>query len=101
MKIGFRGLGRMGTAMVLRLLAAEHDVTVWNRRSSAIAPVVRNGARAAVSPAAAAIDADIVMLCLLDGAAVEHVVFGPLGNCEHKRAAYPGRSLEHLARCHP
>jgi len=30
-------------------------------------------------PAAAAIDADIVMLCLLDGAAVEHVVFGPLG----------------------
>ncbi len=65
--------------MVLRLLAAGHDVTVWNRSQAAIAPVLQHGARAAVSPAAAAADAQTVMLCLLDGTAVEHVVFGPQG----------------------
>jgi 2-hydroxy-3-oxopropionate reductase len=79
MKIGFCGLGRLGTAMVARLLVAGHDVTVWNRTQSAMAPVVRDGARAAITPAAAAADAQVVMLCLLDGTAVEQVVFGPQG----------------------
>lgn len=65
--------------MVLRLLEAGHDVTVWNRSPTALAPVVRQGARAAISPAAAATDAQIVMLCLLDSTAVEQVVFGPQG----------------------
>src|SRR5258708_29656795 len=79
MKIGFVGLGRLGTAMVLRLLSCGHDVVVWNRTQTAITAVLPFGARAALSPAAAAADAQIVMLCLLDGTAVEHVVFGPQG----------------------
>src|SRR5579859_3011426 len=79
MNIGFVGLGRLGTAMVLRLLACGHDVTVWNRTQTAVAAVLPFGARPASSPAAAAADAQIVMLCLLDRTAVEHVVFGPEG----------------------
>ncbi len=79
MKIGFVGLGRLGTAMVLRLLSCGHDVVVWNRTQTAITAVLPFGARAALSPAAAAADAQIVMLCLLDGTAVEHVVFGQQG----------------------
>jgi 3-hydroxyisobutyrate dehydrogenase-like beta-hydroxyacid dehydrogenase len=31
MKIAFLGLGKMGSAMARRLLAAGHEVTVWNR----------------------------------------------------------------------
>ncbi|MBC7940692.1 MAG: NAD(P)-binding domain-containing protein, partial [Chitinophagaceae bacterium] len=30
-RITFLGLGAMGQRMVRRLLAAGHDVTVWNR----------------------------------------------------------------------
>ena len=29
--IGYVGLGTMGRGMVVNLLEAEHDVTVWNR----------------------------------------------------------------------
>ena len=31
MRIGFLGLGNMGTPMALRLLAAGHELSVWNR----------------------------------------------------------------------
>src|SRR3989344_7062433 len=31
MKLGFLGLGRMGSNMVIKLLNAGHEVTVWNR----------------------------------------------------------------------
>jgi 3-hydroxyisobutyrate dehydrogenase-like beta-hydroxyacid dehydrogenase len=31
MKVGFIGLGRMGSAMAANLLAAGHDLTVYNR----------------------------------------------------------------------
>lgn len=71
MKIGFCGLGRMGTAMVLRLLAAGHDVTVWNRTAMKRAPVEASGARSLATPAEVAARSDIVLTCLLDAAAVE------------------------------
>lgn len=32
-KIGWIGLGRMGEAMVKRLLKAGHEVEVWNRHA--------------------------------------------------------------------
>jgi 3-hydroxyisobutyrate dehydrogenase-like beta-hydroxyacid dehydrogenase len=31
MKVGFIGLGQMGTAMALNLIKAGHEVTVYNR----------------------------------------------------------------------
>ena len=30
-RVGFIGLGRMGQAMAARVLAAEHDLVVYNR----------------------------------------------------------------------
>ena len=38
MKIGFIGLGHMGSAMVVNLLKAGHDVTVFNRNPDRRAP---------------------------------------------------------------
>jgi 3-hydroxyisobutyrate dehydrogenase-like beta-hydroxyacid dehydrogenase len=35
MKVGFIGLGAMGSAMASNLLAAGHTVTVWNRSETA------------------------------------------------------------------
>lgn len=79
MKLGFCGLGLMGAPMVRRLLAAGHQVKVWNRSPQKIAPLRALGAVAADTPAAAAADVDGVLMCLFDAKAVEAVVFGPDG----------------------
>ncbi|HEY4115776.1 MAG TPA: NAD(P)-dependent oxidoreductase [Rhizomicrobium sp.] len=50
MKIGFIGLGKMGSGIAQSLLRAGHELTVWNRSHDALAPLVENGARAGKSP---------------------------------------------------
>jgi 3-hydroxyisobutyrate dehydrogenase len=87
MKLGFIGIGLMGRPMTLRLLAAGHQVTVWNRSRDKLALVLEKGAKAAESPAAVAREADIVMMCVTDQRAAESVLFGPAGVAE---AARPG-----------
>lgn len=43
--IGWIGLGRMGEAMVTRLIAAGHSVKVWNRTRSKALPLAKVGAK--------------------------------------------------------
>ena len=76
MKLGYIGIGLMGRPMTLRLLAAGHEVTVWNRSRDKLAAVLEKGARKADSPAAVARAAEIVMMCVTDQHAVEEVLFG-------------------------
>lgn len=78
-RIAFCGLGQMGAPMAARLLDARHDLTVWNRTPDRAAALVERGADQAVSPAAAAGRAEIVVTMLADPAALEQVVFGPDG----------------------
>lgn len=47
MKVGFIGLGAMGSAMASNLLAAGHAVTVWNRSTAAAEPLASLGAKVA------------------------------------------------------
>ena len=47
MKIGFAGIGRMGEPIVLRLLGAGFQVSVWNRTREKLAKVEAAGARVA------------------------------------------------------
>lgn len=79
MKLGYIGIGLMGRPMTLRLLAAGHEVAVWNRSKDKLAPVVEKGATAVDSPAAVARSADIVMMCVTDQKAAEAVLFGKDG----------------------
>ena len=79
MKLGYIGIGLMGKPMVLRLLAAGHEVTVWNRSKEKLAPVLEKGAGAAASPAEVARAAEIVMMCVTDQKAAEEVLFSPQG----------------------
>jgi hypothetical protein len=44
MRIGFLGLGNMGTPMALRLLAAGHELSVWNRSEGRTKPLIHEGA---------------------------------------------------------
>jgi 3-hydroxyisobutyrate dehydrogenase len=62
-KIGFIGLGVMGFPMAGHLKAKGYDVTVYNRTASKAEDwVKKHGGKSAPTPAAAAKDADFVML---------------------------------------
>ena len=76
MKIGFLGLGNMGTPMALRLLAACHELSLWNRSEERTKPLIREGAIAAATPAEAELGSDAVITMLLDDSAYEEVLFG-------------------------
>jgi 3-hydroxyisobutyrate dehydrogenase len=89
-RIGYIGLGIMGTAMTQRLLERGWTVTVWNLEPERIAPLVQAGAIAAASPAEVTAASDIVILCVLHTQAVESCVFGAGGVAE---AASPGKTL--------
>ncbi len=79
MKIGFLGLGNMGTPMALRLIAAGHELSVWNRTEGRTKPLLREGAIAAATPAEAELGADAVITMLFDDYANDEVLFGPNG----------------------
>jgi 3-hydroxyisobutyrate dehydrogenase len=79
MKLGYIGIGLMGKPMVLRLLAAGHEVTVWNRSRDKLPPVLEKGARSAATPAELAGSVEIAMMCVTDQKAAEDVLFGSDG----------------------
>jgi 3-hydroxyisobutyrate dehydrogenase-like beta-hydroxyacid dehydrogenase len=80
LKIGFLGLGNMGALMARRLIAAGHDVTVWNRTPLAAEALAADGAALAVTPAEAAHGKQIVLSMLFDDAANEEVLLGANGS---------------------
>jgi len=75
MHVAFLGLGIMGRPMASNLVKAGHEVTVWNRTAGKAV----EGARAAASPAEAAVGAEVVWTCVSDTQAVQNVLFGPQG----------------------
>ncbi len=78
-RIGFLGLGEMGTPMARRLLRAGHEVIVWNRTAERTAPLAQQGAAVASSPAKAAAGANFVITMLATPEALEQVLFGTAG----------------------
>jgi len=84
--IAFAGIGLMGLPMCRRLLAAGYRLVVWNRSSAKCQPLVDLGARAVATPAELCAEADVVLLCLADTAAVREVLFGKGGVAEGGKA---------------
>ena len=77
-RIGWIGLGRMGTPMVERLLKAGHKVTVWNRTRTKAEPLAAKGAHIVDSPADLA-SADILFVMVSTGKDLMQVLFGENG----------------------
>ena len=77
MKIGFVGLGNMGSGMARNLIKAGHTLTVYNRTRARAEEFHKLGARVADSPADVASDVDVFITMLADDHAVESVVFEP------------------------
>lgn len=74
-RLAFLGTGLMGAPMARRLLAAGHQVTVWNRDLIKAQALVSDGAVLAETAAAAVKDCEIVFTMLSDGRAVDAVLF--------------------------
>ena len=79
MRIASIGLGPMGAAMASRLLAAGHELTVWNRSADKAEPLRQAGARVAKTPSEAAHEAEMVLTSLANDDALEAVTLGPDG----------------------
>ena len=77
MKVGFIGLGNMGSAIARNLIRARHDLTVYNRTQSRAEPFASLGATIAETPSEATAAAEVLITMLADDAAVEGVVFAP------------------------
>jgi 3-hydroxyisobutyrate dehydrogenase-like beta-hydroxyacid dehydrogenase len=75
MKVGFIGLGRMGSGMASSLLRAGHEVTVYNRTAGRSGTLVAQGARAAATLQEAC-RAEAVITMLANDAAAEELVLG-------------------------
>src|SRR6267378_865657 len=78
-KVAFIGLGRMGLGMAARLIAANHEVCVFNRTSTRADTLVRRGARQCLTAREACIGADAVVSMVADDPASRAVWLGSDG----------------------
>ena len=82
MKLGFIGLGTMGTPMATNLLKAGHALRVFDIDRSRADALIALGAEWAKSPAEAAQGAEVVLTSLPGPAQVEEVIAGEGGVLE-------------------
>lgn len=98
MKLGFIGLGAMGSPMAGHLLRGGHELSVFARRAEAVAPLIEAGARGCASPAELASHADVVFTMVTSSADVEQVALGEQGIAE---GAAPGSVLVDMSTIAP
>jgi 3-hydroxyisobutyrate dehydrogenase len=79
LRLGFVGLGVMGTEVVKRLLKAGHAVAGYNRTASKAAPLLELGLDWAETPREAAEASEIVFSMVTDSSALHAVTDGPDG----------------------
>ncbi len=78
-KIGFIGLGQMGSKMVECLQKNGFDLMVMGRNKAAVAQTVARGAVEVSTPKELAEASDIVMLCVTTSDVVESLIYGENG----------------------
>jgi 2-hydroxy-3-oxopropionate reductase len=97
-KLGFIGLGVMGTPMAAHLAAAGHDVSGFDLNPDARAKLEAAGGRAAADVADAVAGAEVVITMLPDHPQVEQVVLAPGGVLD---AVAPGTLLADMSTIRP
>jgi 2-hydroxy-3-oxopropionate reductase len=78
-RIGFIGLGIMGSPMAANLARAGHQVTGHDHKQSAMDRLAQAGGKGAATVADAVRDAEVVVTMLPDSPQVEEVAHGPFG----------------------
>lgn len=79
MRVGFIGLGRIGTPMAINVFNAGYDLIVYDLREAAVRELADRGAKAAQSPKEVAAGRDIIELAVVDDAQVREVLLGDRG----------------------
>lgn len=82
MRVGFIGLGRMGSGMAGRILEHGHDLVVYDVVAASTAKAAAAGARVATSIAEVCAGREVVITMLAEDAAVHAVAFGYGGLCD-------------------
>jgi 3-hydroxyisobutyrate dehydrogenase-like beta-hydroxyacid dehydrogenase len=77
-RIGFIGLGMMGSGMASNLIKKGFDVTVWNRDSSKTEPLVALGAKLAEDLPSISQTCDVVITMLRDDQSVKEIIMDQL-----------------------
>jgi 3-hydroxyisobutyrate dehydrogenase-like beta-hydroxyacid dehydrogenase len=78
-KLGYIGLGVMGSGMVKRLLQAGYTVTGYNRTKAKATPLIEMGMNWADTPRAVAEASDIIFSMVTSTEAVQAITQGPDG----------------------
>jgi 3-hydroxyisobutyrate dehydrogenase len=78
-KLGFVGLGNMGSRIAQRLLDHGYQVSVYDRDRRKLEGLAQKGAVAATNIRQLATDAAVILSCLTNDEAVESVYSGPEG----------------------
>jgi 3-hydroxyisobutyrate dehydrogenase-like beta-hydroxyacid dehydrogenase len=87
-RVGFVGLGIMGSRQAANLARAGYELTVYNRtRATATAWVAEHGGTVAKTPAEVGAASDVVVTMVVDGDQVRAALLGPDGVAE---GAAPG-----------
>jgi 3-hydroxyisobutyrate dehydrogenase-like beta-hydroxyacid dehydrogenase len=84
-KVGFVGLGMMGSPMSKNLLKAGYELTVWNRTTSKMKEIVTSGARPATSAKEVAEKSEVTITMLTGSMDSEEVILGEKGILEGMR----------------
>jgi len=82
MKVGFVGLGIMGTPMARNLLKAGHQLVVYDVVPETVAGMVASGAARGESARDVAARSEVTITMVPDGPEVEAVILGPAGALE-------------------
>ncbi len=85
MKIGFIGTGVMGSRMVVKLIAAGYEVSVFNRSPKKAKELTKLEAILSKNIAAIAWDSDVICTCLPKPVDVEAVYLGSAGVLENAK----------------
>ncbi len=83
MKVGFIGLGIMGSRMAGNLLKRGHELVVFNRTKDKAGPLIAMGASFLGTPAKVAEAVSVVITMLSEPAAVTEVALGEEGFLDH------------------
>ncbi|XP_069590855.1 cytokine-like nuclear factor N-PAC isoform X2 [Ranitomeya imitator] len=97
-KIGFLGLGLMGSGIVSNLLKMGHTVTVWNRTAEKCDLFIQEGAHLGRTPAEVVSTCDITFACVADPTAAKDLVLGPSGVLQGIR---PGKCYVDMSTVDP
>jgi 3-hydroxyisobutyrate dehydrogenase len=98
-RVGFVGLGIMGSPMAENLVKAGHQLSVFNRSARpSVSRLESMGARVAVSPKQVAQECDVIVVMVTDSLDVEQVVLGPSGIIQGVR---PGATVIDMSTISP